>query len=240
MTKSLMKDKNIKIRRANERGHAQHGWLDSYHTFSFADYYDPQYPEFRSLRVINEDRVEPAKGFGAHSHHDMEILTYIVEGSLKHQDSMGHESVINAGDVQKITAGTGIVHAEFNASATTRVHFLQIWILPKEKGLKPSYQQFTLATPKTTPSLLLIGSSTGGKNIVQFSQEVDLYRGLLKKNEKIFHAFQPSRAGWLQMISGSLQLEGHALKTGDGAAIEQSPIHLEALEECEFLLFDLV
>ncbi len=240
MIKSSPSSQHIKIRRANERGHALHGWLDSFHTFSFADYYDPQHMGFRSLRVINEDRVEAGKGFGEHSHKDMEILSYVVEGALKHKDSMGHESVINTGDIQKITAGTGIVHSEFNASHTKRVHFLQIWIVPKEKGLNPSYQQFTLPSQDTTHPLLLIASSMGGKNIIQFYQDVDLYRGTLKKGQKISHIFPPKRGGWMQMIQGSLELEGHSLKAGDGAAIEQqSQISLKALERCEFLLFDL-
>ena len=201
----------IIVRPSQERGHAQHGWLDSYHTFSFADYYDENYMGFRSLRVINEDRIAPGMGFDAHSHRDMEIFSYVVEGAVKHKDSMGHESVIKAGDVQKITAGKGIVHSEFNASDKEAGHFLQIWIVPNKKGLQPSYQELTLSPSDEKTPLLLIGSLQGGANIAQFNQDVFIYRGNLKKGQGVVYAVKPQRGVWLQMVKGKLNLDGKLL-----------------------------
>ncbi len=229
----------IKVRRSNERGHANHGWLDSYHTFSFGEYFDRNHMAFRSLRVINEDWVEGGEGFGRHPHQDMEIFTYIVEGGLKHEDSMGHQSTIKAGDVQKITAGTGIYHSEFNASAKDQVHLLQIWIMPERKGLKPSYQEFTLA-PQGAEPLTLIGSPQGGNNIVQFNQDVYIYRGILPKGKDIGIDIKPERGVWLQVVKGKVELNGHLLSNGDAISIENSnKVFIQSKDDAEFLVFDL-
>ena len=231
---------SISIRPAKERGHADHGWLKSYHTFSFADYQDEEYMGFRSLRVINEDRVDPGKGFGAHPHHDMEIFSYVIEGALAHKDSMGHTSTIKAGDVQKITAGAGIVHSEYNASNTEPVHFLQIWILPAQKGLTPSYQEYSPASAQRRTPLTLIGSPQGGKNVIQFHQDIYLYKGQLKEKESQVHAIKNGRGIWLQMIQGKLKLNDQPLSAGDGAAIDGADtITLHSPEDAEFLLMDM-
>lgn len=235
---------SLVLRRSNERGHSNHGWLDSYFSFSFADYYDPKHMHFRSLRVINEDVVAPQSGFGKHPHQDMEILTYIVSGELKHADSMGHEAVITAGEVQKISAGTGILHSEMNQS-TVPVHLLQIWILPRDKGIKPSYQQMRISsTGSSLPAhegLTLFASFTGGKDIIKFEQDVDVYRGLLLQHMPVEHHFKIGRGGWLQVIKGSIDVHGQILNAGDAVAIENEPsVRIEARENCEFLLFDLI
>jgi len=204
----------ITIRSSKDRGHAQHGWLDSYHTFSFADYFDPAHMGFHTLRVVNEDKVTPGEGFGTHPHRDMEILTYVIEGQLKHRDSMGHEVIIKAGDIQKITAGTGISHSEFNASQTEAVHLLQIWIIPDTKGLR--------ALP------------------VKFHQDVTVYRGLLSAGKPLERKFSAGRAGWVQMVKGEMALNNQTLKAGDGAAIEEEEqISFLSKSSAEFLLFDL-
>lgn len=229
----------IRVRKSNERGHANHGWLDSYHTFSFGEYFDRNHMAFRSLRVINEDWVEGGEGFGRHPHQDMEIFTYIVEGSLKHEDSMGHQSTIKAGDVQKITAGTGIYHSEFNASTTDPVHLLQIWIMPERKGLKPSYQEITLA-PAGKEALTLMGSSQGGANVVQFNQDVYIYRGILSKGKGIDIDIKSGRGVWLQVVKGKVELNGHLLSDGDAISIENSnKVFIQAKDDAEFLVFDL-
>lgn len=219
----------ITVRKAKDRGHAQHGWLDSYHTFSFADYFDPAHTGFRTLRVINEDRVAPGEGFGTHPHRDMEILTYVIEGQLKHRDSMGHEALIKAGDVQKITAGTGITHSEFNASKSEKVHLLQIWILPDRTGLKPSYQEATLKEGKGLMALP-----------VKFNQDATVYRGKLEPGESLEHVLAAGRVGWVQMVEGGLALNGKPLVAGDGAAAEgEAKLNFSSKTKAEFLLFDL-
>ncbi len=231
---------SIIVRPSDERGHAQHGWLDSYFTFSFAEYYDPAHMGFRSLRVINEDRVEAGMGFDTHPHRDMEIFTYVIEGALKHKDSMGHESTLKAGQVQKITAGTGIRHSEFNASAKEKVHLLQIWIEPQEKGLKPSYQEYSLALANEKNPLLLMGSPQGGNNVVQFNQDVYVYRGVLKEGKSVPYKINSGRGLWLQIVRGEIKLNGHTLRDGDGASVENvKEITLNASKNSEFLLFDL-
>ncbi|OGX27624.1 MAG: quercetin 2,3-dioxygenase [Omnitrophica WOR_2 bacterium RIFCSPHIGHO2_01_FULL_48_9] len=241
MKNSFKKTEGVRLRPAAARGHADHGWLKSDHTFSFADYYDPSQMGFRTLRVINEDRVAPGQGFGMHPHRDMEILTYVVEGALAHKDSMGHQSTIKPGDVQKITAGQGIEHSEFNASKKEPVHLLQIWIVPSKKGLPPSYQEFSLATPDAKHSLFLVGSPQGDKNILQFNQDVYVYRGVLKKNAQCSHVLQAGRGVWVQLVKGSCALNGHPLSAGDGAALENQPdLMFKAATDCEFLLFDMV
>lgn len=233
-------DMYIQVRPSRERGYADHGWLRSFHTFSFADYHDSRHMGFRALRVINEDKVAPNEGFGTHAHQNMEILSYIIDGELKHQDSMGHESIIRPGEVQKISAGTGIRHSEFNPSSTKGVHFLQIWILPEEHGIKPSYQQYSLPSPDPNDPILLIGSPEGGDNIVGFHQDVYVFRGVLADGQTASYVIKPGRGVWLQMIKGQMQLNGHLLKSGDGAAVEQlNAVDLKAQKSAEFLLFDL-
>lgn len=238
--KNTINNTSIKIRSANERGHANHGWLDSYHTFSFAGYQDPKHMGFRTLRVINEDRVDPGMGFGSHPHHDMEIFSYVVEGALTHQDSMGNKSTIQAGDVQKITAGTGIVHSEFNASKKEKVHFLQIWILPEKSGLKPAYQEFSLALSDQAAAVTLIGSPQGGKNVVQFNQDVYVYKGKLAEGKTCRHDLKPGRGVWLQIIKGKVNVNDQELSDGDGAAVENiQAIIIAAQKDSEFLVMDL-
>ena len=235
-----MSVQDIIVRRSKERGHADHGWLNSYHTFSFADYHDPAHMQFRSLRVINEDRVAPGMGFGAHPHRDMEIFSYVIEGALAHKDSMGHESIIKAGDVQKITAGTGITHSEYNASKSEQVHFLQIWILPQHKGLKPSYQEYSLALSDQAQDVTLIGSSQGGDHVIQFNQDVYIYKGKLARGKEYCHDLNSGRGAWLQMIKGEVTLNEEKLTSGDGAAIEHRPtITVQAVHDAEFILMDL-
>jgi hypothetical protein len=229
----------IKIRRANERGHADHGWLDSYHTFSFADYYDPRHMGYRTLRVINEDRVAGGQGFDTHPHRDFEIISYIVSGALRHQDSMGHKAVMRAGEVQRISAGTGIAHSEFNDSPAEPVHFLQIWLLPSRNGLTPNYAQQSFSD--TPPSgLTLACSSDGRAGSIQINQDVDLFIGRLDPGEKVSHPLREKRYGWVQLIEGDLDVNGKKLSPGDGAAIEdEKDLRLESAKGAHFLLFDL-
>ena len=229
----------IKIRRANERGHADHGWLDSYHTFSFADYYDPQYVGFRSLRVINEDRVQGGGGFGTHPHRDFEIISYIVTGALKHQDSMGHSAVMKAGEVQRISAGTGIAHSEFNNSPTELVHFLQIWLVPNRKGLPPSYAQASFADAPLN-ALTLACSANGSNGSIKINQDVNLYVGKLASKGRISQPLGEQRHAWVQLIEGELDLNGKKLSAGDSASLDdEKEIQLESAKGAHFLLFDL-
>lgn len=231
---------SVVIRPAQERGHAEHGWLDSYHTFSFADYFDREHMNFRALRVINEDVVAPAQGFGSHPHRDMEIMTYIIKGSLKHEDSMGTGSIIRPGQIQKMSAGTGVVHSEFNASQTDPVHLLQIWIIPHTKGLKPSYQEHTLPPADEHHPLLLIGSPDGGDKVAQFHQDVYVYRGTLKAGQKVVYDVKPGRGLWLQMVKGYIDVEGKPMSDGDGASVENlTDVNISARKDSEFLVFDL-
>jgi quercetin 2,3-dioxygenase len=229
----------IRIRRANERGHFDHGWLNTYHTFSFADYHDPAHMGFRSLRVINEDRVAPGQGFGAHRHRDMEIVSYVLEGALAHQDSMGNSGVIRPGDVQKMSAGTGVQHAEFNGSKTEPVHFLQIWILPERRDIPPSYEQKTFANEVKRGCLRLIGSADGREGSVSIQQDVELYASVLDAGGEVRHALRSGRAAWLQVARGDLQLNGAPLSSGDGAAITDERELVIAGNGSELLLFDL-
>jgi redox-sensitive bicupin YhaK (pirin superfamily) len=231
----------ITIRKHQDRGHAQHGWLDSFHMFSFADYYDPAHMGFRALRVINEDRVAPRKGFSSHSHRDMEILTYVLEGALEHKDSMGNGSVIRPGDVQRMSAGTGVVHSEFNPSLSDPVHFLQIWILPAEEGLEPSYEQKTFADAEKFGKLRVIASHDGREGSVVVHQDADLYAAILGPGGAVRHPLKGDRRAWLQVARGSTTLNGYPLEAGDGVAVSGEA----ALEigggssEAEVLLFDL-
>ncbi|MDY7050300.1 MAG: pirin family protein [Microcystis panniformis WG22] len=228
----------ITIRQAEERGHANYGWLDTYHTFSFAQYYDPQQINFRSLRVINEDKVIGGKGFHTHGHQDMEILTYVLAGELEHQDSLGTGSVIRHGEIQRMSAGTGIKHSEFNHSATNTLHLLQIWIIPDQKNLEPSYEQKAIAFSPHT--LQLIASPTGAGNAVKVHQDVNLYAGILPPDRSLTHPLSPSRYGWLQVARGQITLNSVHLQAGDGAAIsEETSLAIQSLEDSEILLFDL-
>jgi len=230
----------ISVRPGHERGHAHHGWLDTYHTFSFAEYHDPRYTGFRSLRVINEDRVEPGAGFGTHSHRDMEILTYVLEGSLAHKDSMGNGSVIRPGDVQRMTAGTGVSHSEYNQSQVDPVHLLQIWILPERKGLEPGYEQRSFPARERQGRLRLIAARDGRDGAVTIHQDVNLLAGLLESGQKITHRLRRGRHAWVQVARGVVWLNGILLKAGDGAAVsEEEELGVSADEPSELLLFDL-
>ena len=230
----------LKIRKSKDRGHFQHGWLDTYHTFSFADYYDPEFHGFRNLRVINEDRVIPANGFAKHAHQDMEIVTYIIEGELEHKDSMGSGSVIRRGDVQRMSAGTGVEHSEFNPSKTKGVHLLQIWIFPEKKSLKPEYEQKAFADSEKTNTLKLIVSQGGDKGSLKIHQDVKVYASVLLEGKKISQLFDERRFAWVQVVRGSLTCNGVSLEGGDGASLEQEgSLVLEALSDSEFLVFDL-
>ena len=229
----------IHIRKSNERGHAQHGWLDSYHTFSFADYYDPRHTHFRSLRVINEDYVAPEMGFGMHPHRDMEIITYVISGALRHRDSMGNTAVMRAGDVQRISAGTGIQHSEINDSTTETVHLLQIWIFPDHKNAQPAYAEKSFAGTGSG-KLHLIASKSGRDGSISINQDAELFLGKLEKNETVNHTLVPGRHAWLQLFKGTLEVNGVSLETGDAAALnELSLLTLTTNGSAEFLLFDL-
>lgn len=230
----------ITIRRSNDRGHAEHGWLDSRHTFSFADYHDPEYMGFRALRVINEDRVQEGQGFGTHAHRDMEILSYVLEGALEHKDSMGTSSVIRPGEVQRMSAGTGVQHSEFNPSRTEPVHFLQIWLFPEKKGIRPGYEQMAFPAAERTNALRLVASRDGRDGSLTIHQDADLYTTLLRKGGRVSHALQPGRHAWIQVARGEITLNGKALKTGDGASVSgETALELAGTKDAEVLLFDL-
>ena len=226
-------------RRAQERGHADHGWLLSYHTFSFADYYDPQYVEYGSLRVINEDRVAPGHGFGTHAHRDMEIISYVLAGELEHKDSMGNGSIIRPGDVQRMSAGTGVRHSERNPSATEPVHFLQIWIHPQEQGLQPSYEQKHYEEAARRGRLLLIGTPDGREDTVLIHRDVLLWTGIFEGDEHAVYALAPGRMAYLHVALGSIEVNAQHLMAGDGAKIDDREIRLERGQAAELLLFDL-
>lgn len=230
----------INIRRSNERGHANHGWLDTNFTFSFADYYDPQFMGFRDLRVINEDRIEPAQGFPKHGHRDMEIITYMISGELSHRDSMGNGETIRPNEVQRMTAGTGVLHSEYS-SPTDRTHLLQIWILPEEKNLQPGYEQKEFPQEEKQGRMKLIASRGGGDGSVHINQDVKVYASLLGESEQVSYELAKGRHAWVQLISGSLDVNGERVEAGDGAAIsDESALRLRSVEDnTEFLLFDL-
>jgi quercetin 2,3-dioxygenase len=230
----------IRVRRSEDRGHAQHGWLDSRHTFSFADYHEPAQMGFRALRVINEDRVAPAEGFPTHAHRDMEILSYVLEGGLEHKDSLGTGSVIRPGDVQRMSAGTGVAHSEFNASRSEPVHFLQIWIVPERRGLTPGYEQKHFPEESREGQLRLIASPNGEAGSVSIHQDVRLYSALLAPGQSVRHALASGRHAWVQVARGAVHLGDQTLRAGDGAAIsEEQAISLSADAPSEVLLFDL-
>lgn len=229
----------ITLRKSGERGHADHGWLDSHHTFSFADYYDPENTHFRSLRVINEDRVAPGMGFGMHPHRDMEIITYVISGELRHSDSMGNTATMRGGDVQRISAGTGIRHSEINASSTEPVHFLQIWIFPDRKNAPPAYAEKSFAQA-ASGRLHLIASKSGDAGSLTINQDANLYLGKLRAGDDVAHAFGGNRHAWLQLVQGRLDVNGQKLEAGDALAVDgEEKLHLRAGEPADFLLFDL-
>jgi redox-sensitive bicupin YhaK (pirin superfamily) len=231
----------IKLRRGGDRGHTKLSWLDSRHTFSFGDYYDPQQMGFSDLRVINQDRVVPGAGFPTHSHRDMEIVTYVLEGALAHKDSTGASSVIRVGDVQRMSAGTGISHSEYNASQTEPVHFLQIWIVPDEEGLTPGYEQKAFPLDKNRGRWTLIASKEGRDGSVTVHQDVDVWTARVSPGAQTTFRLKPGRHAWLQVARGAVTFNGTPLKAGDGAAASQEEIlELKAVEEAEMLLFDLV
>jgi len=230
----------ITVRRAADRGSVNLGWLDSKHTFSFGDYYDPKHMSFGKLRVINDDRVEPGQGFGTHPHRDMEIVSYIIDGALEHKDSMGNGSVMRAGDVQRMTAGTGIRHSEFNHSNDEQVHFLQIWIEPQENSLEPGYQQKSFSRDEKLNQLRLVVSRDGRQGSLRIHQDADLYASVLSAGAEVTHKFESGRRGWLQVVNGSITVNGEALGTGDGAAIENTAdLSLQSKADSEFVLFDI-
>ena len=230
----------INIRRSNERGHADLGWLDTHYTFSFSDYYDPQFMGFRDLRVINEDLIEAGQGFPKHGHRDMEIITYMISGELSHRDSMGNGETIHTNEVQRMTAGTGVLHSEFS-SQTDKTHLLQIWILPEQNRLKPGYEQKIFLPEEKQGKLRLIASRGGDDGSVHINQDVKLYASMLNIGEEVLLGLAEGRHAWVQLISGSLDVNGETLNAGDGAAIsEETALKIKALDDkAEFLLFDL-
>ncbi len=230
----------ITVRKSEERGHFSLGWLDTYHTFSFDQYYDPAHVHWRSLRVINEDRVAPGQGFPTHSHRDMEIITYILSGALEHRDSMGSGSVIRPGDVQRMSAGSGVSHSEFNPSDSEPVRLLQIWILPQSQGLPPSYEEKHFSDEERHGRLRLIASSDGDEGSVTIHQDAQVYAAVLDAGQIVVHALNEKRSAWLQVARGTIRLNEVELKQGDGAAVRnESELTITAHDQAEVLLFDL-
>jgi redox-sensitive bicupin YhaK (pirin superfamily) len=230
----------LTIRRGSERGHFDHGWLNTYHTFSFADYFDPTQMGFRSLRVINEDRVAPGDGFGMHGHRDMEIVTVVLSGALEHRDSLGNGEVLRPGEVQRMTAGTGIRHSEFNPSPAEPVHLYQIWLLPEGSGLTPSYEQKAFAEWEKRDRWRLVASPDGREGSLTIRQDARLYLAALTGAQELHHELAPRRHAWLQVLRGDVTVNGAELAAGDGAAIsEEAGVTVRATGEAEVLLFDL-
>jgi len=230
----------VAVRKSNERGHADHGWLDTRHTFSFADYHDPEAMGFRALRVINEDRVQPAQGFGTHGHRDMEILSYVLEGGLAHRDSTGGGGVIEPGDVQRMSAGTGVMHSEFNASRSEPVHFLQIWIVPDRRGITPGYEQKHFPPEQRQGQLRLIASPDAADGSLKIHQDARVYTTLLGKGQTVSHPLAAGRYLWVQVARGQVRMGDVVLSAGDGAAIsDERSVTLTGDEPAEVLLFDL-
>lgn len=230
----------ITIRKSEERGHFKHGWLDTYHTFSFDQYFNPAHMHWRSLRVINEDRVAPGKGFPTHSHRDMEIITYILSGSLEHRDSMSNGSVIRPGDVQRMSAGTGVSHSEFNPSDAEEVHLLQIWILPAARNLTPGYEQKFFSEDERKGKLRLIASQDGRDGSVTINQDASVYAAIIDATQPLTHSLGEGRFGWLQVARGSVRLNDAEMKQGDGATISnEQELTIKTSSQAEVLLFDL-
>ena len=230
----------FRTRKAGDRGHADHGWLNTYHTFSFADYHDPGHMGFRALRVINEDWVQPGLGFGTHGHRDMEIVTYVLEGELAHKDSMGNGSVLRPGEFQRMSAGTGVRHSEFNPSVTEPVHLYQIWLLPERRGLEPGYEQLAVAEGQKQGQFHLVASPDGADGSLTIHQNARLYLASLLPGQAGTHPIEPGRAAWLQVLRGSVNFLGNALSAGDGVAVtDENAVAVQATVPSEVLLFDL-
>lgn len=230
----------IAVRRSSERGHANHGWLDSYHTFSFADYHDPEHMGVSVLRVINEDRVQPGAGFPTHGHRDMEILSYVLEGALEHKDSMGNGSIIRPGDVQRMSAGSGVRHSEYNASDKDPVHFLQIWILPKVQGIKPGYEQKRFEPAELDGRLRLVASPDGRDGSVTIHQDASLYATKLAGGARVSHTLAPGRTAYVHVARGEVSVNAVRLSAGDGARLEnEAAVALADGQAAEVLVFDL-
>jgi hypothetical protein len=230
----------ISVRKAADRGHANHGWLDTYHTFSFSTYQDPNHMRFRTLRVMNEDFVQPGQGFGTHPHHDMEIVTYVLEGALEHKDSMGNGEVLRPGEFQRMSAGTGITHSEFNPSDTEPVHLYQIWLFPERKGIEPSYEQKHFPEAERQNQLRLVASryATDGSLLIQ--QDARIYLSSLDEGRQVSQKLAPGRHAWLQVLRGSVTLNGQSLETSDGAAVSnEMTLDISAQQPAEIMLFDL-
>jgi redox-sensitive bicupin YhaK (pirin superfamily) len=237
----------LKLRKAGERGRADHGWLDSHHTFSFADYYDPAHMGFRALRVINDDTVAAGRGFGSHPHRDMEIISYVLEGALAHKDSMGTGSTIEPGDVQRMSAGTGVVHSEFNASKSQPVHFLQIWLLPRERGMQPGYEQKRFTAEDKAGKLRLVVSPDGRDGSITAHTEAEIYAGVFDRGQRAEHVIGGSRSvasdarhAWVHVATGKARVNGQDLNAGDGLALtDETTVAIEGIDHAEVLLFDL-
>ncbi len=234
----------FRIRKSNERGFANHGWLKSSHTFSFAEYHDPDQMGFRSLRVINEDRIDSGTGFGSHPHRDMEIISYVVKGALEHKDSMGTKAIIRPGEVQRMSAGSGVVHSEYNANPDGVTHFFQIWILPKERGGTPGYGQKSFAERLNEENMVLVISQDGRDGSISIKQDVDMYISRIKAGHRIKFQLRGTRASWIQVVHGRLNVNQNLLETGDAFSFESTnaeiaPIELIAAEDTEIILFDL-
>jgi redox-sensitive bicupin YhaK (pirin superfamily) len=230
----------IKIRHAEERGHANHGWLDSHHTFSFADYHDAAHMGFRSLRVINDDRVRGGMGFGTHGHRDMEIISYVLEGALAHKDSMGTADTIRPGDVQRMSAGTGVMHSEFNASKSELVHFLQIWLLPDKRGIAPSYEQKRFSDEEKAGKLRLVASPTAADGSVKIHTDALVYAGVFGAGESAVLSLATGRHAWVHVARGAVKVNGHLVKDGDGVALSSEPaVRIEGTTTGEVIVFDL-
>jgi redox-sensitive bicupin YhaK (pirin superfamily) len=229
----------LHLRLADERGRAEFGWLSSRHSFSFGEYYDRKHMGFGPLRVINEDRVQPGQGFGTHGHRDMEIISYVLDGALEHKDSLGNGSVLRPGDIQRMSAGTGVQHSEFNHSSSELVHFLQIWIIPDEHELEPGYAEKTIPQDEIHGRLRLLVSRDGRDGSISIHQDADLYASILKSGEDVQHEFAPGRLGWIQVARGNVSLNGSDLTQGDGAGISQEEsISIRTSSDAEVLLFD--
>ena len=230
----------FQIRRGNERGHFNHGWLDTYHTFSFGDYHDPRHTHFRTLRVMNEDRVQPGQGFGMHPHRDMEIVTYVLRGALEHKDSMGNGEVLRPGEFQRMSAGTGILHSEFNPSKTEPVHLYQIWLFPRQKGSTPSYEQRAFPEAEKQGRLRVVASPDGRDGSLTIGQDASVFLSSLAADQRVTHELAPGRHAWLQVLRGAVDLNGDLLAAGDGVAVSDEPgVSVRATEPSEVMLFDL-
>jgi len=230
----------MQLRKAADRGHANHGWLDSHHTFSFADYYDPAHMGFRALRVINEDRVTGGQGFGKHSHRDMEIISYVLEGGLEHKDSMGTGAVIRPGDVQRMSAGTGVTHSEYNASKRDAVHFLQIWLMPDRRGIQPSYEQKTFSAEDKAGRLRLVASPDGREDSVTVHTDAALYAGVFEAGQRAEHTLATGRHAWVHVVRGRAKINDTEVSAGDAVGLSgERTVRIEGIDAAELLVFDL-